>query len=364
MKKKARAIAFYLPQFHPIPENDEWWGEGFTEWTNVKKATPLFEGHQQPVLPGELGYYDLRHPEVREKQAQLAADYGIEGFCYWHYWFGNGKRILEKIFEEVLTSHQPSLPFCLAWANESWTGIWHGAKDKVLMKQLYPGEEDYLQHFEYLIRAFKDERYIRVDNKPLFVVYRPQDIPDIRLFVTVFRKQATMHDLEGLYLVGNNAPDDWNPEANGFDAVAPTGLHLLKSESLKMKERINRVSEKLFSKSLDVILPKGPLTFDYEEYLKKMAQQPTPDYKKFPCIIPNWDNTPRSKRAGWVLKNTTPQQFGKLLEQSIQSVQKYPEEERIVFIKSWNEWAEGNYIEPDEKNGRGYLEVCKQKLVS
>lgn len=363
MNKTVRAIAFYLPQFHPIPENDAWWGEGFTEWTNVKKATPLFEGHQQPVIPGELGYYDLRNTEVRAQQAQLAKEYGIEGFCYWHYWFGNGKRILENVFNEVLESGQPDLPFCLAWANESWTGIWHGAADKMLLKQEYPGAADYREHFKLLIKAFNDPRYIRVDDKPLFVVYRPHNLPDCKEFAQVFREEALKHGLKGIYLLGNNSPDDWNPEKYDFDAVAPTSLHLLKSKLLDVKEKISRVSEKLFSKPLERILPEGPRTYAYDEYVEKTLNIPDVSYKRFPCVISNWDNTPRSQKGGWVLTGATPEKFQQLLKNSVQRLQKYPEQERFLFIKSWNEWAEGNYIEPDEKQGRKYLEACKNEFL-
>ncbi|HTN46283.1 MAG TPA: glycoside hydrolase family 99-like domain-containing protein [Flavipsychrobacter sp.] len=362
MNRRVRAIAFYLPQFHPIPENDEWWGEGFTEWTNVKKATPLFEGHKQPVIPGELGYYDLRDTNVREKQAKLAIEHGIEGFCYWHYWFGDGRRILQHVFEDVLESGKPDFPFCLSWANESWTGIWHGAKDRILIEQRYPGKEDYINHFKFLIKAFSDRRYIRVDDKPLFIVYRPQDIPNILEFVSVFRKEAQNSGLKGLYLVGNNAPDNWRPQEYGFDAVAPTGLHLVKTNMIKAKEKFGNLSEKLMSKKINSPFVKGPFVFEYKDYLKRALQKNHVNYKRFPCIIPNWDNTPRSQHGGWVLVNSFPEQFRVLLRDSIQAVKNYSKDERIVFIKSWNEWAEGNYLEPDMAHGRKYLEVCREEI--
>ena len=165
----ARLIAFHLPQFHPIPENDEWWGKGFTEWTNTGKAKPLFPGHDQPKVPTDLGYYDLRLPEARKAQADLARKYGVEGFCYYHYWFG-GKRLLERPVNEIIASGEPDFPFCLCWANESWTGIWHGAPRRMLMEQTYPGEADHRAHFEYLLTAFRDKRYITVDGRPRFVI--------------------------------------------------------------------------------------------------------------------------------------------------------------------------------------------------
>jgi lipopolysaccharide biosynthesis protein len=213
-----RPIAFYLPQFHPIPENDEWWGKGFSEWTNVTKAKPLFEGHKQPHFPADMGYYDLRVPEVREQQAQLARDAGIEGFCYWHYYFGNGKRLLERPFNEVLKSGKPDFPFCLAWANESWSGIWHGASDRILINQEYLGLKDYEAHFYDLLPAFLDKRYIRVEDKPLFLIYNPTDLPDMQEFCDIFKNLAVKNNLKGIHLVANNINNvkiTWDPELYG-----------------------------------------------------------------------------------------------------------------------------------------------------
>lgn len=200
----ARVIAFYLPQFHPVPENDEWWGKGFTEWTNVGKARSLFPGHYQPKVPADLGYYDLRVSETRKAQADMAREYGIEGFCYWHYWFGNGKRLLERPFNEVLASGEPDFPFCLAWANESWRGYYHGIKAKeTLIDQLYPGEEDYIAHFNAVLPAFKDKRYITVDGKPLFMIYHPFDNQmEINTFIKLWRELAVQNGLEGIFFVG------------------------------------------------------------------------------------------------------------------------------------------------------------------
>lgn len=360
--KKVRAIAFYLPQFYPIPENDEWWGKGFTEWTNVKKATPLFEGHHQPNVPGELGFYDLRNPEVREQQAALAKEYGIEGFCYWHYWFGNEKRILERVFDEVLDSGKPDFPFCLAWANETWTGIWHGAKDRVLIEQTYPGKKDYKAHFHYLLRAFKDKRYIKVNGKPIFVVYRPHEIKDIQEFVSVFREQASVQKLEGIYLVGNNAPEEWNPLQHGFDAVAPVRLDSILSAKDKFLNKINNGLKKTLSVSLEDVLEKGPFTYEYKKAIEKILDYGKKPYRHFPNVLPNWDNTPRSGKRGWILKNSSPELFGEFLRKAIKKVEDYPDQEKIIFIKSWNEWAEGNYLEPDLIHGRKYLQACKKEI--
>jgi lipopolysaccharide biosynthesis protein len=198
VKNKVRIIAFYLPQFHPTPENDEWWGKGFTEWTNVVKTKPLYKGHYQPRIPTELGFYDLRLPEARKAQADMAREYGIGGFAYWHYWFG-GRRILERPFNEMLKSGEPDFPFCLAWANHTWTGVWVGLSDKILIEQSYPGQDDYINHFYAVLAAFKDTRYIKVDNKPLFYIYNPNDIPDCTEFIRIWNSLAKENGLEGIY---------------------------------------------------------------------------------------------------------------------------------------------------------------------
>ncbi len=192
-QKNIQFLAYYLPQYHPIPENDEWWGKGFTEWTNVAKAKPLFKGHYQPILPADLGFYDLRVPEVQQAQAKLAQEYGIDGFIYYQYWFGNGKKLLEKPAENMLKNKKVDFPFCFCWANETWKGIWHGLDNpNVLIEQTYQGESGYVEYFNYLLPFFNDERYIKVDNKPMFHVYKLQDIPDLELFIEKFNKMATI----------------------------------------------------------------------------------------------------------------------------------------------------------------------------
>ena len=202
---RVRVIAFYLPQFHPIPENDLWWEPGFTEWTNVTRARRMFPGHYQPRLPGELGFYDLRLPETREAQAKLAAQYGVSAFCYWHYWFGGGRRLLERPFDEVLQSGSPDFPFCLGWANQTWSGIWHGAPNRILIEQTYPdspGENDYRAHFETVLPAFMDPRYLRIDGRPLFLVYDPTDLPEPQRFLDLWRSWAADEGLPGIFFVG------------------------------------------------------------------------------------------------------------------------------------------------------------------
>jgi len=213
---RARAIALYLPQFHPVPENDAWWGRGFTEWTNTAKAKPMFRGHAQPHVPADLGFYDLRVPETRAAQAALARRYGIEAFCYYHYWFA-GRRILERPFAEVLASGQPDFPFCLCWANQTWSGIWHGAPDRILIEQTYPGPADHEAHFSALRPAFADPRYLRVEGRPLFLVYKPEELPDPAASLALWRRLAEAAGLGGLHILGMTSAPAWNPTVAGFD---------------------------------------------------------------------------------------------------------------------------------------------------
>ncbi|WP_412850310.1 glycoside hydrolase family 99-like domain-containing protein [Chryseobacterium sp. PMSZPI] len=360
MKAKARAITYYLPQFYPIPENDEWWEQGFTEWTNVTKAKPLFPGHHQPNLPTELGFYDLRVPETREKQAELAREHGIEGFCYWHYWFGNGKRILDKIFKEVLESGKPDFPFCIAWANETWKGIWHGLDNQILAEQTYPGVEDYTAHFYELLPAFKDPRYIKVNNKPLFVIYKAFDIPDIKVFLEVWNTLAKENGLEGFYFVGHLFDFRKYQEILdlGLDAVNVVRMNevqrLLPKPKLGLKERLEY---KL--KNYSTNIPK----YEYSDAIKVLLGEESRQENVIPTLFPNWDHSPRSKGKTLVLHDSTPELFRQHVKDALDLVKDKPEEERIIFIKSWNEWAEGNYLEPDRRYGRKYLEALKDEIL-
>jgi hypothetical protein len=361
--KRARVIAFYLPQYHPIPENDEWWGKGFTEWTNVAKARPLFRGHRQPRLPGELGFYDLRLPETRTAQAQLASEYGIEGFCYWHYWFG-GKRLLERPFGDVLESGEPDFPFCLAWANETWSGIWHGGHGGVLIEQTYPGESDYTQHFHEVLPALRDRRYINVDGKPLFVVYHPSQLPDPKAFTDHWRRLAEAAGLPGLYFIGF-ARGKWSPHEYGFDAILPHGWPVTPPRYLDkaLYDRFGRTSKTMmlpFAAKLRLGAP-GPRVWQYSSMFKGVYAGRLPE-DRYPVVFPNWDNTPRSSRGGYVLQNSSPDLFGGFLRKAIDQVSDRDLDRRIVFVKSWNEWAEGNYLEPDIERGRGYLEAVRDAV--
>jgi lipopolysaccharide biosynthesis protein len=359
--KKARCIAFYLPQFHPIPENDEWHGKGFTEWTNVVKAKPLFRGHYQPILPADLGFYDLRLPESRIAQAELAEEYGIEAFCYWHYWFGNGRRILERPFKEVLESGKPDFPFCLAWANSSWTGIWYGMSDKVLLKQEYPGMEDHKNHFYAMLSAFKDKRYLRVNNKPLFFIYDPRKIPDAIDFMQLWNELAKKEGLDGMYFVGALWYD--NEVLEGYDAT--TLLDPFENPPLKYTF-LGRIPSAVISKVSKVIrlnLLKEPRRIiEYDDFVKYLNNRELGE-NELPLIVPNWDNTARCGLMGSVMVNSTPQKFDIMFKSALKKIEHKPHDEKIIFIEAWNEWAEGNYLEPDRKFGRQYLDVVKKNVL-
>lgn len=353
---KAIVLANYLPQFHPIPENDKWWGKGFTEWTNVKKAQPLFLGHEQPIYPGELGYYDLRDIEVREQQSSLAKNHGVTGFAYWHYWFGKGKQLLEKPFDEVLESRRPDLPFCLAWANESWTGVWHGLKDSVLMEQKYPGKEDYTKHFNHVLKAFKDDRYIKIENKPLFIVYLPHLLPNARAFSDLWNELAIKNGFDGMYFIGIHYAG-WDHEKDGFDlkSVHPFPQYVAMFEQSGKRKRMNQTFNKIFGKL--------KTTYQYKDLVKHYDYNWIKTKDCIPSVLPNWDNTPRSEKRGWIIQGSSPERFGPHFKQIMETV--LAEEHNphnLVLIKSWNEWAEGNYIEPDKKWGKGYLEAIKATI--
>ena len=353
MSHSISTIAFYLPQFHPIPENDAWWGKGFTEWTNTAKATPLFKGHEQPHVPADLGFYDLRCAETRQAQASLAKEYGITGFCYYHYWFG-GQRLLERPFNEVIDSGEPDLPFCLCWANQTWTGIWHGTPNKVLIEQTYPGEADYRAHFEALLPAFSDPRYIRVQGKPLFVVYRPTELPDAREFIRLWTKWAQAAGLPGFYFVGVNHNDQWKPQADGFDAAILQKLPP-KKPNVTWRHPLLKLGQLRHKYQLTI--------HQYADIYPSLTRKEQAEYVEFPCAIPNWDNTPRSRLNGLIMQNSTPALFAQHFDACLRNAQRLPADQQIVFIKSWNEWAEGNHLEPDLQYGHAYLEVVKNRLA-
>ena len=352
-----KVLAYYLPQFHPIPENDEWWGKGFTEWTNVGKAKPLFKNHFQPRVPADLGYYDLRIAEVREAQAELAKYAGISGFCYWHYWFA-GKCLLERPFNEVLKSGKPDFPFCLAWANESWTGIWNNDHKRILLEQTYPGIDDYRAHFYSNEIAFKDKRYLKIDGRLIFVIYKPFNLPNPLEFIEVWNNLAYENGLKGFYFiaVSNNASVETEPILKmGFDAVNSNRMLDAQISISKTVRLFNGLSRKYFSGNLALT------KYNYEDVINNWIKND--DYKEnvIPSILPNWDTSPRSGKKAVILHNSTPELFDKHLSKMIEVVKN--KQNKILFLKSWNEWAEGNYVEPDIKYGKQYIEVLRKHLI-
>lgn len=366
--KQIKTLAFYLPQYHPIPENDEWWGKGFTEWTNVGKAKPLFEGHEQPICPGDLGYYDLRVPEVREQQAQMARDYGVHGFIYYHYWFGNGKQLLERIANEVLESGKPDFPFCFCWANETWSGIWHGLKNKILAEQVYPTDDDLVAHFNYLLPFFKDKRYIKVGNKPVFMVYDALNIHEkAPEYLEKFRSLAKENGFDDLYLVASNKTEDNHGyQQLGYQAKVSNAFlrawrpHMNKKPYISAKQYYtNRIKGILGLKTVDF---QNPVDVQNAPDVINDLHFDESDVDTFPCLISNWDNTPRSGNRGIVLGNNSPALFEKQVEKAKDFLQDKNYSEKFLVVKSWNEWAEGNILEPDRKNGYGYLEALKKVL--
>ncbi len=355
-----RLIAFYLPQYHPIPENDEWWGKGFTEWTNVTKTVPRFPGHYQPHRPADLGFYDLRLAEAREAQAELAQEYGIHGFCYYHYWF-NGRRVLERPFNDVLASGRPRLPFCLCWANENWTKRWDGLDQQVLLGQQYSPEDD-LAHITSLFPAFEDDRYIRVNTKPLFLVYHTKHLPDAAKTAEVWRQAAYKAGIGELYLVRVESQNTRiNPEAIGFDAAVEFAPDWDKRGPALYQRRPQRWLHKvgLMSKSYMV----NHVT-DYEVLVENMLKKPAPDYKRFLGAVPSWDNSARRAQGAVILRNASPRKYEYWLRQVVaKTLNRFEGDERLIFINAWNEWAEGCHLEPDQMFGHQYLEATKRALM-
>ena len=353
---RVRALAFYLPQFHPVPENDNWWGTGFTEWRNVARAKRLYPGHHQPHLPGELGFYDLRLPETRSAQAQLAYDHGIAGFVYYHYWF-SGRRILERPFNEVLASGEPDFPFCLAWANENWTRIWDGGPRDVLLRQSYSDADD-LEHIRSLLPAFADDRYIRWQGRPVFLVYRSSSLPDSRRTTDLWRQEVIRAGLPEPYLlrVESSPEDEGAPLALGFDAAVEFQPRAwdLPPRTLALRVGARTTGRRgIFSH----------MVREYGRVADWAMSREGPTYTRWPGVTPMWDNTARKRRDGLVLRDSSPEAYGRWLANAVEQARamavRNSADEGLVFVNAWNEWAEGNHLEPDRKHGRAYLDVTR-----
>ena len=376
---KMRVIALYLPQYHPTKENDKYWGKGFTEWTNVAKAKPLFRGHYQPRIPADLGFYDLRMPQVREEQAKMAREAGIEGFCYWHYWFGNGKETLERPFDEVVKTKKPDFPFCLGWALHDWTTkTWNkGASkesDETIFKLQFPGEEDDIRHFYRLLDAFKDDRYIKVDGKLLFCILAPSRLPKPNDFMNLWNRLAEENGLPGFHFVGiidsmptistknilhaDEAVENHINEVKemGFDAVATTNQKYAELKASGYLKKIIMATVRKYCSGL--MLEK----YNYKKIIDNFY---TPSDKRedvYPQLLSGWDRSPRSGRNAIIYYNNTPQIFERAAKLASDCVNKKSPEHRIVFLNSWNEWGEGAYMEPDLKYGHGKLQALKRVL--
>lgn len=357
--KKTKVLAFYLPQFHNVPENNEWWGEGYTEWTAVKKAEKYYENHNQPRVPLQGNYYDLLEENVLLWQADLAKKYSVDGFCFYHYYFKDGKKILEKPAEQLLSNHKINMPFCFCWANNSWVTTWGNvrsgnawsekfetkdrAKNAVLLEQEYGGEAEWIAHFQYLLPFFRDERYIKVDEKPVFVIYQPEQIHCLDRMVACWRKLACEHGMPGLYLIGNARSEAEYP---CLDA---------RYEHEPMSEMSLMLQRNLFERN-EASVYEVDCSEIYERIMNKYYLKSREDF--YPCAVVDFDNTPRNGRNGRVIKGCAPQMFQQQITDMLRLAQKRWNE--FLFINAWNEWGEGMYLEPDEKWGYGYLEAIRE----
>ncbi len=362
MDKKFRPLAFYLPQFHPIPENDLWWGKGFTEWTNVTKSTPRFPGHYQPHLPSDYGFYDLRIHDVMEEQAVLAKKYGLDGFVFYHYWF-NGKRLLETPVNNWIKNKSPDFPFCLCWANENWTRKWDGNDSEILIRQEYNKEDDE-KHMRYLCESiFSDKRYIKVHGKPMFAVYRTESFPDMENTAKMWKDIAIQYGFSGLYLVRvESFLPGIDPKTINFDA------------SIEFQPDWKNLPERFFPNILDKIFninfrrSKNAFTknhvFLYEKLVEKAISKPRPSYKLYPGITPMWDNSSRIKNDAGIFYNSTPLLFKNWLNFILHNFTPYSNDENFIFINAWNEWGEGAHLEPCQRWSRQYLEALYEALRS
>lgn len=383
---KARVIALYLPQFHPTPENDRWWGPGFTEWTNVAKAKPLFRGHHQPRIPADLGFYDLRLPETREQQAQLAREAGVEGFCYYHYWFGNGRQLLERPLQEVVASGKPDFPFCICWANHTWSNkTWERKsavqKNSVLMEQTYPGTEDDIAHFNTLLPMFKDRRYMTVDGKLIFAIYDPFGFKNVQQFIATWRRLAEENGLPGFHFIGmtpstltiRTAPDgtrqrvmpNLESSAEIYRRVLDLGFDAVNSLGKRRGEMLYEGKWKNIAKTVlrHIGFPTGSMRYDYERTVRNYFAPEDTWENVYPSILPQWDRTPRVASMDGVYVNATPEKFENHIRQALSLIKDKQPERRILFLKSWNEWGEGNYVEPDMEWGHGFIDAIHNAVL-
>lgn len=372
--RDVRTICFYLPQFHPIPENNDWWGAGFTDWNNVVKGRPRFAGHYQPHLPADLGFYDLRMEETRVAQAELARMYGIEGFCYYHYWF-KGKRLLERPLDDMVASGKPNFPFCLCWANQTWSRTWSGRDQDVLIEQDYDAA-DHANHIDWLTTVFKDPRYICVEGRPLFLVYLGEDIPEVTSVLAAWRESAVEKmgvepwicavrtgfsklNSAGILALGFDGVVEFEPNRKHFPAAKNTTGHVVAITQKLLPSRlydILRNSRWLRRRTLNTIV-------DYSAYVDLALARPELDSNTFPCVFPSWDNTAR-RTSATIVENNDPDAYQRWLADAISRVEARAPDKRLVFVNAWNEWAEGCHLEPDERHGTAFLQATNAALRS
>ncbi|MBL7754696.1 MAG: glycoside hydrolase family 99-like domain-containing protein [Chitinophagaceae bacterium] len=372
MKNSIKPIAIHLPQFHPVPENDAWWGKGFTEWTNVVKGVPRFEGHYQPHLPADLGFYDLRLAEARLAQEALAKEYGVYGFCYYHYWF-NGHRLLHEPLDRKLMNPKEDLPFMMCWANENWTRAWDGGDKQILLKQNY-SEEDDRNHIRHLIPYFKDARYIRVNDKPIFAFYKPDLFPNMQRTLEIFREEARHEGIE-LHLIWFERWIGWHGEdvnQMGFDAaiefqpLSKSMKEFLEHRGTqqpvyrKLVKKLNSYKRRVYKKlnlRVSPVKPKDQV-ISYPDFVDFDLQRKNPLQKCYPGVSPMWDNSSRRVHLNaTILDGSTPEHFRRWYHGKADRFEGIAGDDRFIFINAWNEWAEGNHLEPCQRWGKAYLEA-------
>lgn len=358
-----KIIAFHLPQFHAIPENDLWWGKDFTEWTSTKKAKPLYKNHYQPKVPLNNNYYNMLEDEVMEWQMKLAEKYGIGGFCFYHYWFC-GKKLLEKPIERLLNNHNANLPYCLAWANEPWTRAWNGkeGEKEILLPQDYGDEKDWIEHFNYLLQFFKDDRYIRINGKPVFLIYRSYNILKCNHMINTWNRLAKENNLNGLYMITMETGHEIDNRHMTFDA----SVEFEPMKTLKgWQDWINKTYY-----NLKILEKTENMPFFYKYFLNKISYDECYDIitkrehkgnkKVYLGAFQGWDNTARKGIYGYITEGGSPSKFQKYLSLQIQRSKKLNNE--LLFINAWNEWSEGTYLEPDKKYGFAYLHAIKNAI--
>lgn len=359
-------IAFYLPQYHPTKENNEWYGPGFTEWTNVAKTKPLYHGHVQPKIPADLGFYDLRLPEIREQQAELAKEAGVTAFCYYHYWFGNGKKMLEKPLEEVVKLGKPDFPFCVCWANHSWLKkSWNASVSlldySMLIEQIYPGDKDIEEHFNYLLPIFKDKRYYKIDGRLVFVIYKIDDLPDFILFKNKWNELAKRNNLPEFYFISYTSKIK---EINccPFKDTDEVILDLLHEIEFKQGYSEFDLQVHRIKTAISKIIHKPLFAYQYKNAMRYFISKEHEQDNVIPVMIPNFDLSPRRQLGAYILKNASPELFYQHAKECLKVIAKKPVNKQIVFLKSWNEWGEGNYMEPDLQYGKGFIKALRKAV--